>query len=84
MQSAEDVAAVIQRSRGPSGENSEYLVMLETALTCLGSESGDEHVNDLARRVRMTEAGAGLERVVDNTHSKLEHSHDVQEETEEP
>ncbi|KAL9047570.1 MAG: hypothetical protein Q9206_006654, partial [Seirophora lacunosa] len=47
-----DVAAVIARSKGPSGENVEYLFMLERALRELGDAAGDEHVEDLARRVR--------------------------------
>jgi len=51
-QSPQDVADVIARSTGPSGNNSEYLFMLEEALEDLASESGDEHVKDLANRVR--------------------------------
>ncbi|KAI4118703.1 MAG: hypothetical protein LQ345_001316 [Seirophora villosa] len=51
-QPAADVAAVIARSKGPSGENVEYLFMLERALRELGDAAGDEHVEDLARRVR--------------------------------
>jgi glutathione-specific gamma-glutamylcyclotransferase len=47
-----DVARKINESRGPSGENREYLLQLERALSTLSSESGDEHVSDLARRVR--------------------------------
>jgi cation transport protein ChaC len=47
-----DVAKKINESRGPSGENREYLLQLEQALSTLSSESGDEHVSDLARRVR--------------------------------
>jgi cation transport protein ChaC len=47
-----DVAKKINESRGPSGENREYLLQLEEALSSLSSESGDEHVSDLARRVR--------------------------------
>ena len=54
-----DVAKKINESRGPSGENREYLLQLELALSMLGSKSGDEHVSDLARRVR---AMAHLER----------------------
>lgn len=46
------LARHIWRSRGPSGQNSEYLFMLEEALEGLGKESGDKHVEDLARRVR--------------------------------
>ena len=47
-----DIARVIVSSRGPSGENAEYLFMLESALEGLGESSGDEHVKDLAVRVR--------------------------------
>jgi len=47
------VADVIARSTGPSGKNSEYLFMLEEALDGLAPESGDGHVSDLARRVRV-------------------------------
>lgn len=47
-----DVARKINESRGPSGENREYLLQLEEALITLSSDSGDTHVSDLARRVR--------------------------------
>lgn len=43
---------MIARSTGPSGANAEYLFMLEEALGGLGEGSGDEHVRDLAERVR--------------------------------
>ena len=52
VQEPDQLARHIWRSRGPSGENSEYLFMLEEALEGLGKESEDEHVEDLARRVR--------------------------------
>lgn len=39
-------------SRGPSGENKDYLYQLEEALNGLSKESGDEHISDLARRCR--------------------------------
>ena len=51
-QEPQDVAEVIARSTGPSGPNSEYLFMLKQALEELAPESGDEHVRDLAERVR--------------------------------
>ena len=51
-QDPEALAAHILRSKGPSGENSEYLFMLERALEELGEKSGDGHVEDLARRAR--------------------------------
>jgi cation transport protein ChaC len=44
------------QSRGPSGENREYLYQLEEALRGLSEESADEHVFDLARRCREIEA----------------------------
>lgn len=47
-----DVAAVIASRRGPSGENREYLFMLEEALEELGPGSGDAHVRALGTRVR--------------------------------
>lgn len=46
------VAEKINESKGPSGENREYLLNLETALVELSKESRDEHISDLARRVR--------------------------------
>ncbi len=49
----EDVAKRINQSRGPSGENREYLLQLEEALQTLSAESGDEHISDLARRVKV-------------------------------
>ena len=51
-QQPQDVAEVIATSTGPSGANAEYLFMLEDSLMELGDGSGDEHVGDLAERVR--------------------------------
>jgi cation transport protein ChaC len=48
-----DLAKTINESRGPSGENREYLLQLEAALETLSPDSGDKHVSDLARRVRV-------------------------------
>ena len=48
----QDVADVISRSHGPSGDNVEYLLQLEEALNSLSEESGDGHISDLADRVR--------------------------------
>ena len=48
----QDVAEKINQSIGPSGENREYLLHLEEALLRLGKNSKDEHISDLARRVR--------------------------------
>lgn len=42
-------------SRGPSGENRDYLFQLHEALEGLSEESEDEHISDLARRCREIE-----------------------------
>lgn len=47
-----EVAETINRSIGPSGENREYLLQLDEALSTLTSDSRDEHIADLARRLR--------------------------------
>ncbi|KAK4890571.1 hypothetical protein LTR27_010733 [Elasticomyces elasticus] len=54
-QDPQKLAEHIMRSRGPSGENRDYLFQLEEALDGLSRESGDEHVTDLARRCRVIE-----------------------------
>lgn len=46
------MSAVIAAGKGPSGENAEYLFMLEDALESLGPGSGDRHVSGLSARVR--------------------------------
>ena len=46
------VAEKINQSVGPSGENREYLLQLDDALRSLSSNSQDDHISDLARRVR--------------------------------
>ncbi|MCJ1478708.1 hypothetical protein MMC13_007391 [Lambiella insularis] len=51
-QDPQALAEHICRSKGPSGENVEYLFMLEQALRELGEGSGDGHVQDLADRAR--------------------------------
>ncbi len=48
------LAEHILKSRGPSGENREYLFKLEESLTELSPDSGDDHVQDLAKRARET------------------------------
>lgn len=48
----DEVAERINQSVGPSGENREYLLLLERGLRDLSAESGDAHVTYLARRVR--------------------------------
>jgi len=62
-QDPDALAAHIARSKGPSGENSEYLYNLAAALQGVRGEAGvgvggediDEHVSDLAARVRREE-----------------------------
>ncbi len=54
-QDPQKLAEHIFRSRGPSGENKEYVYMLGRALEELSRESGDEHVRDLVDRVRKIE-----------------------------
>jgi cation transport regulator ChaC len=72
--SQQAVAERINQSIGPSGENREYLLQLEAALLQLSPSSRDEHVSDLARRVRLMQppsrspkqrrlSEAGLQRV---------------------
>ncbi|EOD49587.1 putative -like protein [Neofusicoccum parvum UCRNP2] len=60
-QDPQALAEHIVGSRGPSGENKEYLYQLEEALVGLSAESGDEHITDLARRCREVEAREGVE-----------------------
>lgn len=50
-----EVAETINQSRGPSGENREYLLQLEEALKTLSDDSGDSHVSELTRMVRTKE-----------------------------
>jgi glutathione-specific gamma-glutamylcyclotransferase len=57
-QDPQALAEHIVKSRGPSGENIDYLYQLEKALDGLSAESGDEHVSDLARRCREIQARA--------------------------
>ncbi|KAI6797955.1 hypothetical protein KC361_g3589 [Hortaea werneckii] len=58
-QDPQALAEHIVKSRGPSGENTEYLYQLEEALQRLSRESGDEHISDLARRCREIEGRMG-------------------------
>ncbi|KAL9631455.1 MAG: hypothetical protein Q9204_004224 [Flavoplaca sp. TL-2023a] len=51
-QSLDRLAATIWRCKGPSGENRDYLFMLEDALKGLGDGAEDEHVEELAKRTR--------------------------------
>ncbi|KAI9662279.1 MAG: hypothetical protein M1821_008446 [Bathelium mastoideum] len=50
------LAEHILRSKGPSGENKEYLYMLDAALSELSADSSDAHVSDLALRCRELES----------------------------
>jgi cation transport protein ChaC len=54
-----ELAKKILESKGPSGENKEYLYNLEKSLKGLGRESGDKHVQDLVRRCREIERVEG-------------------------
>ena len=54
-QDPELLARHILKSKGPSGENKEYLYNLETALLGLSKDSGDAHVSDLVERCRAVE-----------------------------
>lgn len=76
-QDVAELAARIAESEGPSGRNAEYLFNLEEALGALG---GDEHVGDLAGRVRGL-LGVGVEEEVKGKR-KGEGEHDEEEEVE--
>ncbi|KAL8994726.1 MAG: hypothetical protein Q9188_006987 [Gyalolechia gomerana] len=65
VQDPDELARHIWKSKGPSGENKEYLFMLEEALNKLGKGAGDEHVEDLARRTR--EVGKLAEGIAEGT-----------------
>ena len=52
VQDPDDLAQNMSRSRGLAGDNKDYLFMLDEALRSLGEGSGDEHIEDLAIRVR--------------------------------
>ncbi|PSN69704.1 ChaC-domain-containing protein, partial [Corynespora cassiicola Philippines] len=55
-QDPQGLAAHILKSKGPSGENKEYLFALEKSLLELSKDSGDAHVSDLVRRAKEIEA----------------------------
>ncbi|EME43923.1 hypothetical protein DOTSEDRAFT_88237 [Dothistroma septosporum NZE10] len=59
-QDPQALAEHIVKSRGPSGENKDYLYELDAALQDLSPESEDEHVSDLARRCRQIEFNEGM------------------------
>ncbi|KAF2859065.1 ChaC-like protein [Piedraia hortae CBS 480.64] len=52
VQDPQKLAERIAISRGPSGENREYLYQLETALEALSKDSHDQHISDLVRRCK--------------------------------
>jgi glutathione-specific gamma-glutamylcyclotransferase len=86
VQDPEQLAKHIFNSRGPSGENKEYLLMLETALDDLGEDSTDQHITDLANRIRGLE-GKSTRATNDAIHKELERiesgdAHGEQEEME--
>ena len=56
VQDPQALAEHIVRSRGPSGDNVDYLYELEAGLESLGPGSLDEHVSDLAERCRKIQA----------------------------
>ncbi|KAF2468083.1 ChaC-domain-containing protein [Lindgomyces ingoldianus] len=55
-QDPDTLARHILKSKGPSGENKEYLYLLERSLLELGVDSGDRHVSDLVRRCKDIES----------------------------
>ena len=55
-QDPQALAEHILHSKGPSGENKEYLYMLDAALNELSPDSADDHISDLARRCRELES----------------------------
>ncbi|KAI9883684.1 MAG: hypothetical protein M1823_004542 [Watsoniomyces obsoletus] len=52
------LAEHIWKSRGPSGDNKDYLLKLDESLDQLSPDSGDGHVKELATIVRALEAGS--------------------------
>ena len=59
-QKPDELAAHIVRSKGPSGHNTEYVYNLAQALDQIRKDAGvdievDEHVHDIAHRVRAGE-----------------------------
>ena len=87
VQEPQRLAEHIFQSKGPSGENKEYLFMLENALNELGYDSQDKHVQDLAGRVRRLapQSGGGAAAVsIQNEMQRVKsgHGHGEQEELE--
>ncbi|KIW20110.1 hypothetical protein PV08_00685 [Exophiala spinifera] len=79
----QDIAETINSSIGPSGENREYLLHLEKALESLSTNSHDEHITDLARRVRALAPPVRLSQLQGSTYAlKRVSSTEEQEEIE--
>lgn len=84
-QDPQALAEKIMVSRGPSGENRDYLFELHAALESLSEESDDAHISDLARRCREIEKrhqGPRQDRNFLESDLKKFGSTDEQEETE--
>lgn len=82
-QDVQALAEHIYRSHGPSGPNIDYLLSLHDALEGLSPESGDEHVTDLAQRVRLLASRTAKTLANDAPHEfKQAKSVEEQEETE--
>ncbi|KAI5800644.1 ChaC-like protein-domain-containing protein, partial [Pyronema domesticum] len=62
----EELARHIYHSRGPSGENREYLYQLHMALEELCPESSDNHVRSLYRKVAIIQAEERLMGIADD------------------
>lgn len=58
-QDPQKLAQHILVSKGPSGPNKDYLFGLHNALESLSPESGDNHISDLAGRVKALEKANG-------------------------
>ena len=87
VQEPQTLAEHIFQSKGPSGENKEYLFMLENALNELGHDSQDKHVQDIADRIRKLEPQAGFESATIAIQDEVQrvksgHGHGEQEELE--
>lgn len=83
--SEEELAAKIHASRGPSGENKEYLFELHQSLMELCPEEEDAHVKGLFRSVAIMEAEDRINGIEREGVDEAMESHakpDAQEETE--
>lgn len=76
----QDIAETINARVGPSGENREYLLHLEKALEDLSPDSHDEHISDLARRVRaLTPPGRSSQHVAEAELRKVSSTEEQEE-----